>query len=48
MAKPRQPSKTNLSRAGKDMHNKDPEVRKEAAELLYLEARKPSKRGKKN
>lgn len=47
MAKPRQPSKPNLSRAGKDMHHKDPEVRKEAAEVLALKARKVVKRAKK-
>ncbi|MGA8131044.1 MAG: hypothetical protein WB930_13870 [Syntrophobacteraceae bacterium] len=40
MAKPRKPSDKNLSRAGKDMHNKNPKVRKEAAEVLALEPRK--------
>jgi len=40
MAKARKPSEKNLSRAGKDMHDKNPKVRKEAAEVLALEPRK--------
>jgi hypothetical protein len=43
MAKARQPSKANLSRAAKDMHHKDPEVRKEAAEVMAVAARKARK-----
>lgn len=39
-AKPRKPSDKNLSRAGRDMHSKDPKVRREAAEVLALEPRK--------
>ncbi len=45
--KPRKPSKAHLSRAGKDMHDKDPEVRREAAEVLSLTPRKKSTKGKK-
>lgn len=40
MSKARQPTKGHLSRAGKDMHDKSPKVRKEAAEVLALAARK--------
>jgi len=40
MAKPRQPSKKNASRAGRDMRGKDPKARKEGAEVLALMARK--------
>lgn len=41
MAKtPRKPTKAHLSRAGSDMHDKNPKVRKEAAEVMALAARK--------
>jgi hypothetical protein len=45
--KPRVPSKTNLSRAGKDMHSSSKATRKEAAEVLAVAPRKsaPKKRG---
>ena len=45
--KPRKPTKAHLSRAGKDMHDKEPEVRKEAAEVMALTPRKKSPKGKK-
>jgi hypothetical protein len=41
---PRKPTKAHLSRAGKDMHDKNSEVRKEAAEVLALAQRKPPKK----
>jgi len=44
MAKPRQPSKQNASRAGRDMRGKDPKARKEAAEVLALIARRKKRR----
>lgn len=41
MAKsPRKPTKGHLSRAGRDMHDKSPKVRKEAAEVMALAPRK--------
>jgi hypothetical protein len=39
-AAPRRPAKPKASRASRDMHDKDPEVRKEAAEVLALIPRK--------
>ena len=44
--KPRKPTKAHLSRAGKDMHDKSPKVRKEAAEVLAVAPRKKSPKGK--
>jgi hypothetical protein len=32
--KPRVPTKTHITRAARDMHDRNPEVRKEAAEVL--------------
>jgi hypothetical protein len=45
---PRKPSKGKASRAGKDMHDRNSEVRKEAAEVLALIQRKskPKPKGK--
>ncbi len=43
----RKPTKAHLSRAGKDMHDENPEVRKEAAEVLSLASRRKSPKGKK-
>jgi hypothetical protein len=43
MAKPRTPTKQHLSRAAKDMHSKNPEIRKEGAEVMALAPRKPGK-----
>jgi hypothetical protein len=42
MAKPRKPSPAHISRAGRDMHSKNPRVRREAAEVMAtLPRRKP-------
>jgi hypothetical protein len=43
MAKPRQPTKAHLSRAAKDMHHQNAEVRKEAAVVMSIAARKAKK-----
>jgi hypothetical protein len=43
MAKERRPTKKHLSRAGKDMHARNAEVRKEAAEVLALAPRHPTR-----
>ena len=42
---PRRPSPPKASRAGRDMHSSNPQVRKEAAEVLSVIPRKP--KGKK-
>ena len=47
MPKARVPSPSKLSRAAKDMHNSSPKVRKEAAEVMALAQRHPSKGRKK-
>jgi hypothetical protein len=44
MAKPRQPSKKNAARAGRDMRGNDAKARKEAAEVLSLIARRKKRR----
>jgi hypothetical protein len=44
--KPRQPSPTKASRAGKDMHSSNPQVRKEAAEVMAVIPRKPASKKK--
>ena len=44
---PRKPTKAHLSRAGRDMHAKNAEVRKEAAEVLAVAPRKGSPKRKK-
>ncbi len=42
---PRKPTKAHLSRAGRDMHNSNAKVRKEAAEVMALAPRKkPTKK----
>ena len=46
MAKSRKPTKPHLSRAARDMHDKNPEVRKEAAEVMALAPRKKPAPGK--
>jgi hypothetical protein len=38
--KPRQPSPSKARRAGKDMHGSNPQVRKEAAEVMAVIPRK--------
>jgi hypothetical protein len=38
---PRKPTKSHLSRAGHDMHDPNPKVRKEAAEVLAVAPRQP-------
>jgi hypothetical protein len=44
--KPRVPSKAHISRAARDMHDRNPEVRKEAAEVLATIPRhKPTGKG---
>jgi hypothetical protein len=43
---PRKPSKGKGSRAGRDMHDRNSEVRKEAAEVLALMPRKPKPKPK--
>jgi predicted RNase H-like HicB family nuclease len=43
---PRKPTKSHLSRAGKDMHSKNPKVRKEAGEVLALAPRKGKGKGR--
>ena len=48
MATSRKPTPTHLSRAGRDMHDKNAEVRKEAAEAVAVVPRKtpPAPKGK--
>jgi hypothetical protein len=41
MAASRKPSPSKASRAGRDMHNPNAKVRKEAAEVLSVIPRKP-------
>jgi hypothetical protein len=44
MAKPpRKPTKAHLSRASRDMHDKNSKVRKEAAEVMAVAPRKKGK-----
>lgn len=38
--KPRKPAPAKSSRAGKDMHNPNPKVRREAAEVLAVMPRR--------
>jgi hypothetical protein len=45
-AKPRQPGKGKLARAGRDMHDRNPKVRKEAAEVLAVAPRRKPPKGK--
>jgi hypothetical protein len=45
-AKPRVPAKPKLARAGHDMHDRNPKVRKEAAEVLAVAPRKKSQQTK--
>jgi hypothetical protein len=45
-AKPRQPGKGKLARAGRDMHDRNPKVRKEAAEVLAVAPRRKPLQGK--
>lgn len=42
----RKPTKAHLSRAGRDMHDKNREVRKEAAEVMAMAPRKKPTRRK--
>lgn len=42
MAKARKPTKAHLSRAARDMHDRNPEVRKDAAEVMAVAPRKKS------
>ena len=44
--KSRTPDPRKASRAGKDMHSSNPQVRREAAEVLAIIPRKPSKNKK--
>lgn len=44
--KPRKPTKPHLSRAGRDMHDTNPKVRKEAAEVLAVAPRRPAPKAK--
>ena len=45
--KPRSPTKSHTSRAGRDMHSSNPRVRREAGEVLALVPRGPSKKSPK-
>ena len=45
VGKPRHPSPSKASRAARDMHNANPQVRKEAAEVLSVIPRKPAPKG---
>lgn len=44
VTKPRQPTKAHLTRASHDMRSGSPALRREAAEVMSLAARKAKKR----
>ena len=44
--KPRKPTTSHLSRAGRDMHDRTAKVRKEAPEVLTIAPRRPQPKPK--